>query len=151
MTSEETLLAISNFVRIVGVNYVPALVIATLGLFPGFGKSLASKLKYAQAEARIRRQKFGWGVDGIPVDDVKFKYVVLLLLVILPVVALILFGLAWLKEVQNPALNIIVGSGFFLFGLSMRRQFIRGWDGSKRKLDFACFLIGLLFVFNQTF
>ncbi|WP_298934849.1 hypothetical protein [uncultured Ruegeria sp.] len=154
MIEKSVLLEISNLVRVVGVCYVPAIVIATSGLFPGFGRSLASKLKYGQAAARIRQQRFGWGAESFSDEsdeEVKAKHVVLVLLIVVPVSAILLYGLDWAERLQIPALNIAVGSGFFLFGLFLRRQFLVDWEGSPRKLDFACFLIGLLFVFTQSY
>ncbi|NOD46451.1 MULTISPECIES: hypothetical protein [unclassified Ruegeria] len=144
-----TFLVASEFVRVFGISYVAGLVITTSGIFPGFGKTIFSKLKYAEAEARIRRQKLGWGAPEAPDKEVSTKQVLRMLPVTVLLIGLTIYGFRWVENAQIPALNFLLGSASLVMGLFLRRQFLRDWYGSRLKLDFACFLIGLFFYLQQ--
>lgn len=143
------LLEVSNFVRLLGLAYLTGLVVSTSGIFPMFGKSLVSKVKFAQAQALIRRQQFGWGAGDVPDSEIKTKRIILAFPLVLLLIAVAYFGLSWVRNAQIPALNIALGFSFFVLGLYLRKQFLRNWTGRTWKLDFACFLIGLFFVITQ--
>ncbi len=149
MISSSSILEVSNIVRLLGLAYLTGLGVSTSGAFPAFGKSLASKVKYAQAQAHIHRQQFGWGVGEAPDKVVKTKNPVLLSLLTVFLIAMAYFGLVWVRNAQIPALNFALGFSFFGLGLFLRKQFLHDWTGRPWKLDFASFLIGLLFVVTQ--
>ena len=149
MSDSISLVELSSLVRILGLSYLAGFVISTSGLFPGFGKPLTSKHSFSEATTRIHKKKFGWGAEQYPGEEVTTKDMVRWLPLTLILIALCLFGMRWVENAQMPILNFALGLALIALGLYLRRQFIRDWDGSPRKLDFACFLIGFLFFFQQ--